>query len=474
MRGALPSLEGLQWPERSTAELLQQELSSLRLPHFCQGESSLVEALLLDILEASSAGALKRAAWEASRLRELMEQERTRQQKARAVSASSAAEPTSFRAKGRKIVLEEAPNAATLAALHAEAAQWAKLQEQGALREGIQTAWQERVRSWALLEEVFGELAMLLGRGWDLGRGLLRSRGWLETARLRELLERLPALKQLIQALGRMRTSEDASLPPVMETVIGPMRRVHEERQEVQSPLARSETRGVERSGDVQRMLPPEAVLLGHPTLRLLWHARRAERTLLTYKVDGTELELVQRETEADEARSRASPPMTRGPILVCLDTSGSMEGTPETVAKALVLEAARVAFAEKRACYLYAFSGPGDVVEHELSLTESGLARLMAFLTHSFGGGTDVEVPLKRAVSRLDSEAWARADLLLVSDGEFAVPEATRNLMVQASARKGLRAHGVLIGAGHGDAMAALCSPVHRFNDWRALLDGP
>lgn len=474
MDGSLPSLEGLSWPDRPTAKLLQQELTALRLPHFCKGEASLVEALLLDVLEGTATLALKRAAWEAARLRELMEQERVRRQKSQAASGTSRSEPTTFKAKGRTVVLEEPLDASTVTALQEEAARLAKLQEQAALQERIQTAWQERVRVWAQLEEVFGELAMMLGRGWDLGRGLFRSQGWLEVARLRELLEKLPALRQLIQALGRMRTSEDASMPPVMETVIGPMRRVHEERREVRSPFARSETRGIERSGDIQRMLPPEAVLLGHPTLRRLWHARRAERTLLTYKVDGTVLERFQTEREALEAQQRASPPMTRGPILICLDTSGSMQGLPETVAKALVLESVRVAFTEKRACYLYAFSGPGDVAEHELSLTESGLARLMAFLTHSFVGGTDVAAPLERAVARLESEAWSRADLLLVSDGEFAVPEGTRGLMAQASARKGMRAQGVLIGTGHGAAMSALCSQVHRFSDWQSLLEGP
>lgn len=47
---------------------------------------------------------------------------------------------------------------------------------------------------------------------------------------------------------------------------------------------------------------------------------------------------------------------------MVCLDTSGSMMGGREAVAKALTLECLRQAHAQKRPCFLYAFSGPGAV----------------------------------------------------------------------------------------------------------------
>ena len=69
--------------------------------------------------------------------------------------------------------------------------------------------------------------------------------------------------------------------------------------------------------------------------------------------------------------RPKPKPKAERGPIIVCLDTSGSMHGAPEIVAKAIVLEAMRVAHAEKRACYLYSFSGPTDVAELELKPNE-------------------------------------------------------------------------------------------------------
>ena len=87
--------------------------------------------------------------------------------------------------------------------------------------------------------------------------------------------------------------------------------------------------------------------------LKYLWHARRIEHALLTYRVQGVMAERVSSESDVmtDFERPKPQPKAERGPIIVCLDTSGSMQGAPEIVAKAIVLEALRVAHAEKRAC---------------------------------------------------------------------------------------------------------------------------
>eukprot|EP00959_Pyramimonas_sp_CCMP1952_P391674 8207832-Pyramimonas_sp.AAC.2 len=64
---------------------------------------------------------------------------------------------------------------------------------------------------------------------------------------------------------------------------------------------------------------------------------RYVERTLLTYERSGW----VEEKTRVLD-RTEVRPSATRGPIIVCLDTSGSMMGARETVAKALVLECLR------------------------------------------------------------------------------------------------------------------------------------
>ncbi len=60
-------------------------------------------------------------------------------------------------------------------------------------------------------------------------------------------------------------------------------------------------------------------------------------------------------------SRMEIRPAAELGPIILCLDTSGSMRGARETVAKALALECLRGANRQRRPCYLYAFSGPSE-----------------------------------------------------------------------------------------------------------------
>ena len=93
------------------------------------------------------------------------------------------------------------------------------------------------------------------------------------------------------------------------------------------------------------------------------------------------------------------APRRHRGPIVAVFDTPSWMHGVPETVTKALVLEALSTAHAERRRCYAYTFSGPGQTAEQELDLPTEGIGRLLDFLGMSFHGGTDPREVVKLVV---------------------------------------------------------------------------
>jgi uncharacterized protein with von Willebrand factor type A (vWA) domain len=143
------------------------------------------------------------------------------------------------------------------------------------------------------------------------------------------------------------------------------------------------------------------------------------------------------------------------------------MQGEPEQIAKALVIEALRIAFEEQRRCYLYSFSGPEQILEHELDLTTGGLGRLLLFLQQSFHGGTDVTQPLIQALRKQQQQQWRQADILLISDGRFPPQPQLLQQLRQAKSVQGLRLHGVILGNWQGRALSELCDPVHRFSDW-------
>ena len=335
---------------------------------------------------------------------------------------------------------------------------------------GLIEAWEEQARLWGNIADVFGDLGRMLGRGWDLTLGVLHHVGWRDVLRLRELVERLPDLREVVRSLGRLHVSETAE--SVAERVFLPMRRLEEERRETPTPLIPADTRGIERSGSIARMLPFEAAMLGHPKLKMLWHARRAERALLTYRVEGIEIERTLVERETMERSENRRPALERGPILAIVDTSGSMRGPPEQVAKALVLEALCTAHAEKRRCRLYSFGGPGQIVEHELELSPEGIAVLLEFLAFSFGGGSDPTEAATRVLNRLREGEWSKADVLIVSDGEW--PASSGLISDARRAREaGTRFHGIQIGNRGRTGLHEICEPVHVFTDWLGAVDG-
>lgn len=347
--------------------------------------------------------------------------------------------------------------------------------EEGAAERALQAFfedWQERRDRLAELEAVFGDVDDLLkNTNWDRLCGVLESEGWQEVLRLRRLMETIPELSQLIQRLGRARPSdriEEAHRQEyrVTETAMAPCAGIRVDR----VPELAGETRGVYRSGRIARMLPSETMMLTHPKLRLLWHARHVERSLLTYEEDDRSREVVTERVPVQRPSPRRVPTRAKeaGPMLLCVDTSGSMQGGAEAVAKAVVLETLRAAHAQKRACHVFAFGGPDEILEMELRLDGPGIEQLTEFIGQGFRGGTDICSPLERVVTRLAEERWQSADLLIASDGEFGATPETAEAMARAKAELGLRVQGVLVGDRETIGMLELADDIYWVRDWR------
>lgn len=337
--------------------------------------------------------------------------------------------------------------------------------------------WQERSGEIEALTWVFGDAGDALEHErWDATRGLLRSTGWREMLRIRRLLEALPELARLIRRLGRDRRSDetdDAShvQVEVLTQDVEPACRTRK----VRVPGMPGRTDSVVRSGHIARMLAAEAMLLPHPRLRMVWFARHAERILMTYEDDDVLEQPVAVETPVVRPRAARRPGrrLERGPILVCIDTSGSMRGAAEDVAKACVLEAMRAAHACGRACHAFAFGGPGEIVEQALPVNAAGIEAAIELLTRSFHGGTEVSDVLDRAIARAHEQAWRFADLLIATDGEFGPAKDAVGRLRAAKAELGLRVQGILIGDRETIGMLETCDDIFWVRDWRRFGQG-
>ncbi len=329
--------------------------------------------------------------------------------------------------------------------------------------------WSTQRADWEQVRALFRDLGDLAHMRWDTLQGHLQSRGWSEARRIGGLLDTLADLGRFIDGVGRAQRGD--MLPPAIE--MSP--------QAPSEPVLASvcivthlvdqpsEVRGVKRSGRLSRMLASEAAMVGHPVFRRLWRARFAEQQLLTYEDAAV---ITQQQLRPDATRSLPAPtkhpPVGHGPMLVCLDTSGSMRGAPENVAKACVLQALRTAHAAGRPCRMLAFGGAGELLEQDLSLSAQGLENLLTVMDQSFDGGTDVQTPLERAVHLVQQAQFALADILIVSDGEFGVTPATLQMLRQCKKQLGLRVHGILIGDRETIGLLEVCDQLFWVRDWR------
>jgi uncharacterized protein with von Willebrand factor type A (vWA) domain len=453
LRGRLPDAADVRWPSAVLLTTALDSLSRSGVVPLCKGRPELTDEVLLTLLESVVASERFMEAACAHFLSLAITERATREGILLPPNVVSNAEVCA--SHGRRLF-----DAETLEKVRRDARALAA--EMACKKLSVHLS--DRARRADAIRELGLLLDDVAPRGWDWSHVGLHLLAGADTGRIRAVLGRLRQLHGLVAAIGRSQHAPHRAESAIFERVSGPMRRPVV-RLDKRIPYFAPDLRGVERADDVARMLPCEAASLLHPQLRLVWHARRAERALLCYRAEGSGL--IETEEGFNDGETVKRRPGERGPMLVCLDTSGSMAGSAALLAQAVVLHLALVAHEEGRGCHVFSFSGPGDVVEHDLGFDADAIEHLLAFLLLTFEGGTDVSEPLRRALDLYDEKRWRNADVLIVSDGAFEAPNEILARLRRERSATGLRVHGLLIGNYSADAMSEICSHVHRLSDW-------
>jgi len=139
-----------------------------------------------------------------------------------------------------------------------------------------------------------------------------------------------------------------------------------------------------------------------------------------------------------------------RGPLIVCLDGSSSMEGDKEIWSKAVCLSLVEIARRENRRFEVIVYSSKGGPIKHfESRLREKRGMRDedIIELAHYFpGGGTDFEDPLDRAIELLSESKFKKGDIVFITDGESDVGEDWLRVFLQEKARMNFQVFSVLV----------------------------
>lgn len=317
-------------------------------------------------------------------------------------------------------------------------------QDAADLPEFHKTLW-ARVKKLSEAEAAVKGLLTDKDIGWDLDEGAWDDLDFRPLEAAAAALEKEPALRRIAELLGRdyrARTRPPEPPPPVPPSP------------DADPEPGRTEVRGVRFGDEWAALVSSEAALLAFPETQNLFFKKAAEGELLVWDHFTPAPPSVKDPRRSLERQRRND----RGPVVIALDTSGSMRGKPEEVAKAAVLALLRVALEEDRACYLINFSATTRC----LDLSELGvaLAGLLHFLEFSFHGGTDLAPALRECLSVLDKGAFREADVLVVSD--FAVPK------IPGTIRQAIRAQQ----DSRGTRFYSLTVSVRPLNDFLNIFD--
>lgn len=198
---------------------------------------------------------------------------------------------------------------------------------------------------------------------------------------------------------------------------------------------APSDIEGVTVGNDLSSMLPSEMAQMVDEDLNGLFVYKFATRNLQNFRYK-SQIMNPSHKLQMHKARQK-------GPMVVCLDTSGSMAGVPERISHSLIVKLLQLALRQDRDFLLIAFSYMAKAFE-----VRKNRARLLDFFRKPANGDTDVSDMLNMCIETLMSKPeFMSADVCLVSD--YKMPVAGDALMkrILDLREAGTRFYGLQIG---------------------------
>ena len=171
---------------------------------------------------------------------------------------------------------------------------------------------------------------------------------------------------------------------------------------------SKDEIVGIYFSKDIENIVPEELSLLCDKDFEKLFKLKYIENRLMCFDKDSYIFD------EKEKQKIKAGYIDGRGPVIICIDTSGSMKGINEYIAKATMLKIVMQALSENRNIYLINFSV--EIYSCKFSKYD-GINELINFLKLSYHGGSDIYKALNEANRIMNTDNFKNADVLVLSD---------------------------------------------------------
>lgn len=279
-----------------------------------------------------------------------------------------------------------------------------ELQEIQKYREKLMKELEKWLKLVQKIDDLLSSLSIDTGVLFDLSKGDISLQDINQLKKWVEYISNNDGVKELCDMLGRLRLADKTSKEEMVKTI---SHLTHN----VPDINSNEEIVGITIGKDLEHVLPQELALLSDNDTSILFDLKYIENRLMCFDMEGVSKEKIEIE---EEILTETYEEEKQGPIIICVDTSGSMSGSPETIAKAVTLYIATRAIKQDRNCYLINFSTSIQTLDLSGTL---GLKKVMEFLKMSFHGGTDATYAVEHALKMMKSKDYKKADLLMISD---------------------------------------------------------
>jgi uncharacterized protein with von Willebrand factor type A (vWA) domain len=277
-----------------------------------------------------------------------------------------------------------------------------------------------------------------LCESWGLGTGENCHVAFQNKKDAIEVIRKSPKLNKLTDMIGRFKESA-----------------ITEQKKKAKHGAV--EIKSVTTGNKIQDTLPSDRMNLCNETTKKDFYRRMTEHQLMTYS------------KEAHKQKNK-------GPIIVCVDTSGSMSGDAEIWSKALTVGILEVAQMQKRdfACIIYDSSADEPIV---IKKDEIAPQKIITCAERFRGGGTSFEAPLNKALDLIKDSTFKDADIVFITDGDCYTSDAFSRKFNQIKQEKEFKTLGVLVNIGYGhtsdSSLKEFCDDIALVSDIADLKDG-
>lgn len=204
---------------------------------------------------------------------------------------------------------------------------------------------------------------------------------------------------------------------------------------------------GIGTGDNINKILSSEKLLLCDNNLENVFYKKYLNKALLQYEVQGE-----------DERK---------GPVIVCVDNSESMKGNKDYFAKAAAIAMLHIAVIQKRPYKCIFFNNDVNCI-FDFKKDEYDLKKVIELAKVFYGGGTEFEPPLKKAIQCIEENKFKNADILFISDGEPVklLSADFKRRLFDLKKKKKFIIQGIMIGEANHKYMKEFCDYIVGFNN--------